>query len=43
VTWKDQTGLHSHEFIDTGIVFDTEDAAIAYGFAVARLWIDEEL
>jgi hypothetical protein len=43
VTWEDQTGVHSHEFLDTGIVFDTKEAAIAYGFAVGRLWVDEEL
>ncbi len=43
VTWEDQNGFHSHEFLDSGIVFNTEEAAVAYGFAVARLWIDEGL
>jgi hypothetical protein len=43
VTWEDRNGVHSREFLDTGIVFNTGEAAIAYGFAVARLWVDEEL
>jgi hypothetical protein len=43
ITWEDQSGLHSHEFLDTGIVFNMEETATAYGFAVARSWIDREL
>jgi hypothetical protein len=43
ITWEDQSGLHSYELLDTGILFNTEDAATAYGFALARSWIDREL
>jgi hypothetical protein len=41
--WQEPDGFRSYEFRDTGIVFNTEKATIAYGFAVARLRVDREL
>ena len=43
VMWQDENGFHSHELVYTDVVFDTEKEAIAYGFAVARSWIEKEL
>jgi hypothetical protein len=43
VTWWDESGFHSHNFSDLLETFDSEEEAAAFGFAIARAWIDDSL
>ena len=43
VMWQDGNGFHFEELVSKDIFFNTEKEAIAYGFAVARSWIEKEL
>jgi hypothetical protein len=40
ISW-DGEKFHYHELNDLAKTFDTEDAALAFGFVAARDWIDE--
>jgi hypothetical protein len=43
VTWQDGSGFHYHQFSDIDELFDTEQEAVAFGFTIARAWIDKRL
>ena len=43
VTWHDKGGFHYHQFSDMDEIFDSEQEALAFGFTIARAWIDKRL
>jgi hypothetical protein len=42
ITWVNGTDLRSHNIKNPDNIFDTEQDAIAFGFAAARAWITTE-
>ncbi len=42
VSWLEGSQVGYHLLEDLNGVFDTEEEAIAFGFEVARTWIDKE-
>jgi hypothetical protein len=42
VLWQDGAGFHYHDFVKVDVTFLTEEEALAYGFTIARSWIDTE-
>jgi hypothetical protein len=41
VTWWDDDGFHSKYLDEMRETFETEEEATAFGFAVARAWIED--
>ena len=42
VGWLDGRQWEYHQLKDLNRIFDTEEQALAFGFAAARRWIDKE-
>jgi hypothetical protein len=43
ITWLDGTDVRSHNIKNPAEIFDTEEDALAFGFAAARAWINAAL
>ncbi len=41
-TWHDQKGWHYHQFNGFDKTFNTQQDATAFGFSIARAWIDRK-
>ena len=43
VHWREGGGFRHHQFTDPSKIFELEDEALAFGFLIARAWVDEAL